>query len=57
MALASFWYSSVIFPIKMHIELPGNKGDGIKSDAARNIKKKTIRIDVPFIFHVFNLAY
>ena len=48
MALTNFWYSFAILPIKTHIKFPGNMGEGIKSEAAKNIEKKTINIGIPF---------
>ena len=48
-APTNFWYSSAILPIKAHMKFPGNMGEGIKSEAAKNIEKKTISIGIPFM--------
>jgi hypothetical protein len=37
-----------MFPIRLENMFPGNMGVGIRSEAARKIMKKTIRIGVPF---------
>ncbi|MGC8998130.1 MAG: hypothetical protein ACP5JW_01815 [Candidatus Bathyarchaeia archaeon] len=48
-ALTNFWYSSAILPIRVQIKFPGKIGEGIKSEVARNIEKKTINIGIPLM--------
>jgi|GEM_PF-7026556 hypothetical protein len=42
--------NSLATPIKTQIMFPGNIGEGISSEAAKKIEKKTIRIHIPFMF-------
>jgi len=42
--------NSLVTPIKTQIMFPGNIGEGISSEAAKKIEKKTIRIHIPFMF-------
>lgn len=46
-ALSHFWYSVVRLLNKLLRMFPGNIGNGIKSEAARKIIKKTSRIGIP----------
>lgn len=49
-ALSHFLYSVVRFSNRLLMMFPGNMGNGIRSEAARKIVRKTIKMGVPFNF-------